>query len=407
VANPLGIFSSRLAPEEKRFIKRVGVSLFALILISEVLLYFYTKYEMKDNVMEQAKETETLDETKIEVFDSDTIEDIEPPSLHNFSEPATQATSAKTSTMYEIARLFLENPKLAARLGHLLLEAGYTDEAVSVLQNGVPPDLASVPVLVDLAYGHFYSKNFETALSELDTALGKYPDNADLLTAKAAITGLQPDTNQRSKAEDMFKAILKKNSKSAEANYQYGRYIMQIGDFKKSKEYLEKAVNSEPYNPRYIARLGMAEFYLKQDSKAEELYKQALKINPYDYNTWYNLGELYFSQANESSNANAFKQKIRDAMESYLKTLENDSLHANAHFRIGVILNGNSNYKEAIKHLSITLEKIPRNIPSMQQLSSAYLKLGDTTKSINYLNEILEIDPFNKIAASELKRLNK
>ncbi|GBU24925.1 hypothetical protein R83H12_01561 [Fibrobacteria bacterium R8-3-H12] len=112
------------------------------------------------------------------------------------------------------------------------------------MQNGISLGSAPISVLVDLAYGYFYSKRFETALSKLDTALGKYPGSMELLTAKAAISGQNPDTNQRRVAENMFKAILKKNPEFAETNYQYGRYIMQKGDFKKSQEYLEKAVSS-------------------------------------------------------------------------------------------------------------------------------------------------------------------
>jgi tetratricopeptide (TPR) repeat protein len=305
-----------------------------------------------------------------------------------------------------ISRMFLENPKLAARVGHLLLEAGYPDEAIYILQNGISLSSAPVSVLVDLAYGYFYSKRFETSLNELEAALAKYPGNVDLLTAKAAISGQNPDTSQRSKAENMFKSILKKNPEWAETNYQYGRYIMQKGDFKKSRDYLEKAVKTEPYNSRYLARLGMAEFYLKRDSNAEDLYKKALKINPYDCNTWFNLGELYLSEANESGYTSEVRKKMKKALEAYLKAIDLDSLHANAHYRIGVILNSNGGYKEAIRHLTVALEKMPENTSVMMQIGSAYMQLGDTTKYIDYLNNVLRIDPFDRVAASEFKRLN-
>ena len=310
-------------------------------------------------------------------------------------------------SMQGIAKMFLENPKLAARLGHLLLDAGYPDEAVYILQNGVSRDSAPISVLVDLAYGYFYSKRFETALKELETALGKYPNDMDLLTAKASISGLNPDTNQRSKADDMFKTILKKNPEFAEGNYQYGRYIMQKGDFKKSYEYLDKAVKAEPYNSRYIARLGMAEFYLKHDANAENLYKRALKINPYDYNTWFNLGELYLSGANESGYIPEIRTKTKNALAAYLKTIELDSLHSNAHYRIGIILNANGGHKEAIRHLIVALDKMPENTSILMQMGSAYMQLGDTTRYIYYLDSILQIDPFDRVAASEYKRLKK
>lgn len=359
------------------------------------------------DILEAQEAYETHEVQEAHEIPEETEEDEE--KSENFAEAYSDSQPTESSSqvsIHGIAKMFLENPKLAARLGHLLLEAGYPDETVYILQNGISLDSAPVSVLVDLAYGRFYSKNFETALSELDAALGKYPDNVDLLTAKAAISGQHPDTSQRSKAEVMFKSILKKNSESAEANYQYGRYIMQKGDFKKSQEHLEKAVKVEPYNSRYIARLGMAEFYLKHDANAETLYKKALKLNPYDHNTWFNLGELYLSEANESSYIPEVRKKTQNALEAYLKTIEHDSLHAKAHYRIGIILNANGGHKEAIRHLTNALEKMPENTSVMLQLGSAYMQLGDTAKYISYLTEVLRIDPFDRIASNEFKRLH-
>ncbi len=443
MANPLGIFFSRLAPEDKRFIRKIGFFLVLMLLASGALLYFYSSFIYSTFGKDIIEKVQQLTGLQLIAKQDSTAFELPPPPVipENIDEKSGTLTEktdtaetfdttkfAKTAELTEtdesdvdfkpvepdnpvsiqgISRMFLENPKLAAQVGHLLLEAGYPAEAVYIFQNGITLNSAPISVLVDLAYGYFYSKRFEAALNGLETALSKYPGNTDLLTAKAAISGQNPDTTQRKIAENMFKAILKKNPEFAEANYQYGRYIMQRGDFKKSQEYLEKAFKVEPYNSRYIARLGMAEFYLKRDSNAEDLYKKALKINPYDYHTWFNLGELYLSKANESGYTQEVRKKTKDALEAYLKTIELDSLHANAHYRIGVILSINGGYKESIRHLSMALEKMPKNTSVMMQLGSAYMQLGDTAKYIDYLNNILQIDPFDRVAGSEFKRLNK
>jgi len=440
VANPLGIFFSRLAPEDKRFIRKIGVFLVLILIASGAALYFSSNFiysSFGKNIIEQVQKvtglqlipkqdsttfelppppvipediegkSENLTETAETSYATEFAKTTEPAKIDDSNIDSQSTESENQISIQGISRMFLENPKLAARLGHLLLEAGYPAESVYILQNGVSIDSAPISVLIDLAYGYFYSKRFETALNGLEAALGKYPGSIDLLTAKAAISGQNPDTSQRSSAENMFKAILKKEPESAETNYQYGRFIMQRGDFKKSQEYLEKAVKIEPYNSRYLARLGMAEFYLKHDSNAESLYKKALKINPYDYNTWFNLGELYLSEANESGYILEVRNKTKNALEAYLKTIELDSLHANAHYRIGVILNANGGYKEAIRHLTTALEKMPENTSIMMQIGSAYMQLGDTAKYIDYLNNVLQIDPFNRVAASEFKRLNR
>jgi len=439
VANPLGIFFSRLAPEDKRFIRRIGIFMVLMLIASGVLLYFYSSHgkELLEKVQQVTglqlipkKDTtafelppppvvpelaedksENLADTAETAETTDTTEAAKTTEITEVDKPDMDFQSEEESTsevsIQGISRMFLENPKLAARLGHLLLEAGYPNESVYILKSGVSLSSAPISVLVDLAYGYFYSKRFETAMSGLETALGKYPSSLELLTAKASISGQNPDTNQRSGAESMFKAILKKNPEFAETNYQYGRYIMQKGDFKKSQEYLEKAVKFEPYNSRYLARLGMAEFYLKHDSNAETLYKKALKINPYDVNTWFNLGELYLSKANESAYTFEIRNKTKSALEAYLKAIDLDSMHANAHYRIGVILNANGGYKEAIRHLTTALGKMPENTSVMMQLGSAYMQLGDTAKYIDYLSNVLQIDPFDRVAASQYKRMKK
>jgi tetratricopeptide (TPR) repeat protein len=297
-----------------------------------------------------------------------------------------------------------DNPELAAEWGHILLEAGKPVDAVSVLQKLDSKGSIKNDAVVDLAIALHRSGETDGAIQLLDDKL-KGKSDVNLLATKAAIIGEHPDTNKRVAAEAIFKSVLKKDASLPKVNYWYSRYLMQKGDYKSSKTYAELALRAKPNEARYITRLGMAEFYLKNDSRAEELYKISLKINPYDYNAWFSLGELYLSKANESNHIQDVRKNTRKALESYLKSVEYDSSHIKSHYRIGLILNGNGGYKEAINHLVIALEKMPNDIPIMQQMSVAYLQIGDTANSVGYLDKILQIDPFNKIAATQMRRI--
>jgi tetratricopeptide (TPR) repeat protein len=395
-----------------------------LLIICAYALYTYSNYEKEKAEKQTATKITSLISKDSTAEVADTIEVIEPPSAldipqhqtysfgDSFDNQAHLQLMRQNASQYNyklayqhghrIANYLLAEPKLTEEWGHVLLEAGKPADAVSVLERVVFNDTINSSVLTDMAFAMFRSGNTEGALD----FLASKGNDVNLLAATAAIMSEHPDAAKRPKAEPIFKSALKKNPSLPSLNYWYGRFLMQRGDFQNSKVYLEKAVKAKPNEPRYIARLGMAEFYLKHDLDAETLYKKALNINPYDYNTWFSLGELYLSQANESYNTREIRQKTHIALESYLKAVENDSLHANAHYRIGLILNGNGGYKEAIKHLTMALEKMPDHIPSMQQLSSAYLQINDTAKTVDYLNKILEIDPFNKIAGNEFRRLN-
>jgi len=305
-----------------------------------------------------------------------------------------------------ILSYLLANYELSAEWGHVLLESGKPQEAIPILQEVISKDSTNSKIAIDMAFAMLRSGDADGAIEFLNNAMA-HNKNLNLTVAKATVISEHPDTTKRSAAESIFKSVLKNKQSPPDASYQYGRFLMEKGDYKSSKTYLERAVNAKPDEPRYIARLGMAEFYLKHDSKAETLYKKALQINPYDYNTWFNLGELYLSIANESTISAEIRVKTHNALKAYLKAVENDSLHAGAHYRIGLILNGNADYKGAIRHLDIALEQFPNSTPIMQQLSSAYIQLGDTAQSVDYLEKILQIDPFDRIAANEFNRIRE
>jgi tetratricopeptide (TPR) repeat protein len=423
VANPLGIFFSRLAPEDKQFIKKIGISLIVLLVLSALGWYIYVNF-----AKEQAEKKLAGEQTEfpdLASFDTILVPEIqsseEQPSdaaqktegfASSFDEQAHLQLMRQNANQYNykvahshgarIAGFLLADSKRRAEWGRILLRVGKPHEAVSVLQRIALEDIVETEVAIDMAFAMLRSGNADGAIEFLDEKI-KSSNDLDLLAAKAAIIGEHPDVKSRAAAEPIFLKSVRNNSPNA--NYWYGRFLMKRGDFNKSKTYLERAVKIKPNEPHYIARLGMAEFYLKRDSNAEVLYKKALNINPYDHNTWFNLGELYLSLANESARSQDARQRTHRALESYMRSISIDSLHPMANYRIGLILNGNAQHKEAINHLNIALEKMPEDIPVMQQLSSAYIKIGDTTTSVNYLNTILQLDPFNRIAASELNRI--
>lgn len=402
-----------------------------LFILSGVALYLYTYFKNE--------ETEHVDNVPSVLMDSDSVavdldsdlppapEDIkhmdaempiasakDDPFANDFDGLAHLQLMRENSKEYNyqmayrhgvrIIGYLTDNPELTAEWGHILLEAGRPQDAVSVLQKLDSKGSIKNDAVIDLAFALHRSGETDNAIQLLDDKL-KDKSDVNLLATKAAIIGEYPDTNKRTDAEAIFKSALKKDASLPNVNYWYSRYLMQRGDYQSSKNHAELALKVKPNDPRYITRLGMAEFYLKNDSKAEELYKIALKINPYDYNAWFNLGELYLSKANEGSYAPDVRQNTRKALDSYLKAIEYDSLHIKAHYRIGLILNGNGGYKEAIRHLMIAMEKTPNDIPIMQQLSVAYLQIGDTANSTSYLDKILQIDPFNKIAANQMRRI--
>ena len=91
-------------------------------------------------------------------------------------------------------------------------------------------------------------------------------------------------------------------------------------------------------------------------------------------------------------------------MECFLKALALNNDHAEAHFRVGVLLNGNGQYKEAIRHLEASLRTDARHVPTLVQLCVAFENLKQPERARAYLNKAYELDPLNKVVLFKLKQ---
>jgi tetratricopeptide (TPR) repeat protein len=201
-------------------------------------------------------------------------------------------------------------------------------------------------------------------------------------------------------------AALKINPDHAPALYLQGRKAQLEGDYQDAESAFSKVVRMEPGNAKALGQLGMAQYHLGRFKEAEEAFKGVLAANASDYNTWYNLGELHLVYANGETQAETVKARRAEAMTAYLKALELNPDHAQAHYRVGVLLNGNGQYKEAIRHLEAALKRDSRHVPTLVQLSLAYENLKQLERARTYLNKAIELDPLNKVVLFKLRRLS-
>jgi tetratricopeptide (TPR) repeat protein len=201
-------------------------------------------------------------------------------------------------------------------------------------------------------------------------------------------------------------AALKVDPNHAPALYLQGRKAQLEGDYQDAETAFSKVVSQEPGNAKALGQLGMAQYHLGRLKEAEQSFKAELAINPGDYNTWYNLGELHLVYANGETQSGTVQARRAEGMECYLKALELNPDHAQAHYRVGVLLNGNGQYKEAIRHLEAALKTDSRHVPTLVQLSLAYENLKQLERARSYLNKAFELDPLNKVVLFKLRRLS-
>ena len=82
------------------------------------------------------------------------------------------------------------------------------------------------------------------------------------------------------------------------------------------------------------------------------------------------------------------------AKKSYLKALELKEDHVAALFDLGVLAEGENNYKEAIKHYKSAINFQPDFAEAYNNMGACALKIGtDQEEAKNYLRKAIDINP--------------
>ncbi|HEX7510905.1 MAG TPA: tetratricopeptide repeat protein, partial [Chitinivibrionales bacterium] len=254
-------------------------------------------------------------------------------------------------------------------------------------------DEHSASIAARLGLTLFYLGKIKESVETLKACIVKYPRCAEAMCYLGEVDAATSEAPQR--AEAYFQKALDMDPGYVEAWYQRARFCMSQNDYLHSREYLLKILEIEPLNVKTHARLGMAYYYLNEPEMAKKAYQTALALNPSDYNTHYNLGELYYSKYNDSASA----------LSEFKKALEGNPKHAEANFKTGVICLGNNMFKEAVGYLESAREASPKNIRVLLQLGVAYERLDMKDEALAVYRSIIELDALNQVARQKIKLL--
>jgi tetratricopeptide (TPR) repeat protein len=268
-------------------------------------------------------------------------------------------------------------------------------EAFSQLEESDTADNLSASIAARKGLTLFYLGDIRASMEYLNKCVLTSPHSAEALCYLGQVEAAT--SNTPGKAEEYFKKSIRIDSNYVEAWYQLARYCMSQGDYPRSRGYLLKILEIEPLNAKTHARLGMSYYYLDEPEMAKKSYQTALALHPGDYNTHYNLGELYFTKYEDNA----------AALEEFKKTLTGNPSHAEANFRVGVICLGNNMTKEAVTYLEKAVELSPKNVRALLQLGVAYEKLELKDEALRCYRLVLEADPLSRVAAQKVKLLSK
>lgn len=160
------------------------------------------------------------------------------------------------------------------------------------------------------------------------------------------------------------------------------------------KNYLE-AVTQNPDNYDAYVQLGTLHFG-KQELIAEGYLKGALDINPEGIDALYTLGLFYQNV-----------DKLNEALETYTKILEIDSVYSPAYYNMGYIqykyLDEN---RVALSNFDKAVKANPKYYQAVYMRGVCYEAMGDVSKAQREYSYAIELKSDFSLAAEGLKRLN-
>ena len=294
-----------------------------------------------------------------------------------------------------------ETPLLSLAVD-IFLGTGHYQEALAVAEQVLALKPDDMKVQVQAVEAQYRLGKVEKAITAAQAALKLHPGDLAMLTSLGTME-VEMGQGHHDYGKSLH-AALKLKPDYAPALYLQGRKAQLEGNYKDAETAFLKVVKLEPRKAKAYGQLGMAMYHLGKEKEAEKAYRTELEMNPDDYNTWFNLGELQLSHAVQVKRPDEIQSLRAEAMECYLKALELNRDHAQAHYRMGVLLNGNGQYKEAIRHLVAALKTDSRHVPTLVQLSLAYEFLKQPERARAYLTKAYELDPLNKVVLFKLKQ---
>lgn len=194
------------------------------------------------------------------------------------------------------------DPDVVMFRAQLLSESDRLDEAVSLLSEHIAETDDETPYVV-LSQLYLDHGRYAEAEDVVGDALKQFSDSEALLFQLAAIYEQRKEFDR---AEAEFKKLLDKNPQHYSALNYLGYMLADNGvQLQEALRYVQKAVDSDPFNGAFLDSLGWVYFRLGNFEQAERYLSQAIRINDTDPTIFEHLGDLYrqlrrFEKARES-----------------------------------------------------------------------------------------------------------
>ena len=176
------------------------------------------------------------------------------------------------------------------------------------------------------------------------------------------------------------------DERKSDGHYQLGLAALNQGDYIKAKREIILAIEAAPTLPQYYNTLGLVFMIEHDEKKAEENFKQALKIDKKFTDARNNLGALYLEQ-----------EKFGEALEEFEAVLA-DTMYPYPHYaetNIGIVYRKQKRYDQAKQHFEAALKMRGTHSEAYKQLALMYDEQNLHEFAAENYKKALEYFPFD------------
>jgi adenylate cyclase len=176
----------------------------------------------------------------------------------------------------------------------------------------------------------------------------------------------------------------KMNNRDAEILRIYAGTLTEKGDYTTADSIYRLSLKLDSLNPRLYSDIGYLYSILGNSELAEENYLKAVRINPANYVSLYELAAFYYSE-----------NRFDDAIREMKNAVELASGHLTILYGLGSCYFGIGNIDEALKTFE-TINKIDSTQSHiLQNLGTCHLYKGDYKSAADYFKKAIEYNPEN------------
>jgi len=202
-------------------------------------------------------------------------------------------------------------------------------------------------------------------------------------TAQLIQTGFEHHRSGRLReAESVYRTILERNPRHADALHLLGIMAHQTGNNKVAVELIEQAIESNPRIPDFYVNCGEVYRSLNQPELAIARLKQALELNPGLAGAHNNLGNIYLESG-----------RFRQALECYGEAVRIHPDYAEAHNNLGIAHKELGQWELSIRSFMQAVKLNPGYSEAYNNQGNALRDSGRPDQAIDYYRKALDLNP--------------